>query len=155
MNRVVSILFWVIVSLIVGYLSSFFQTLSSSEWYDSLQRSSLTPPDWLFPVAWTILYILMGIAAGLMWRVRSVFTRFLNVVFIVQLALNFLWTFFFFYLQSPLLAFIDLLLLDIVALLFFLGAFFVYRPSAWLFVPYMMWLLFASYLNWYIVAYNV
>lgn len=155
MNRVVSILFWVIVSLIVGYLSSFFQTLSSSEWYDSLQRSSLTPPDWLFPVAWTILYILMGIAAGLMWRVRSVFTRFLNVVFIVQLALNFLWTFFFFYLQSPLLAFIDLLLLDIVALLFFLGAFFVYRHSAWLFVPYMMWLLFASYLNWYIVAYNV
>ncbi|MBQ2778377.1 MAG: tryptophan-rich sensory protein [Bacteroidaceae bacterium] len=154
MNRTVSVVLWVGVSLLAGYLSSLFQSLSSAEWYDALQRSPFTPDDWVFPVAWTLLYILMGVAAGLLWRVRSIFTRLLNVIFVVQLALNFFWTFFFFYMQSPLLAFVDILFLDIAVLLFFAGAFVVYRPSAWLFVPYLLWLVFATYLNWYIVAYN-
>ncbi len=154
MNRTVSVVFWVGVSLLTGYLSSFFRSLSSSEWYDTLQCSPFTPADWVFPTAWTLLYILMGIAAGLLWKVRSIFTHLLTVVFIVQLALNFFWSFFFFYMQSPLLAFVDILFLDVAVLLFFAGAFVVYRPSAWLFMPYLLWLVFATYLNWYIVAYN-
>ena len=155
MNKTVSVILWVIVTLTVGFISSFFQSASSSEWYDTLQRSSLTPPDWVFPVAWTILYILMGISVGVLRGVRSIFTRLLNIVFVLQLILNFFWTFLFFYSESPFLALIDIMLLDIAVLVYFAGAFVVYRPSAWLFLPYLLWLVFASYLNWYVVMYNV
>lgn len=154
MNRTVSVIVWVIVTLVVGFISSFFQSTASDEWYNALQRSSLTPPDWLFPVAWTILYVLMGISVGILRGVRSIFTRLLNIVFVIQLILNFFWTFFFFYMESPLFALIDIMLLDIAVLIYFVGAFVVYRPSAWLFLPYLFWLAFASYLNWYVVMFN-
>lgn len=154
MNRTVSVILWVIVTLVVGLVSSFFQSAASDEWYNALQRSALTPPDWVFPVAWTILYILMGISVGLLYGVRSIFTRMLNIVYLIQLVLNFFWTFLFFYMESPLLALIDIILLDIAALIFFAGAFVVHRSSGWLFLPYLLWLAFASYLNWFVVMYN-
>lgn len=66
MSRTVSVISWVIITLVVGFISSFFQSGSSDEWYNALQRSSLTPPDWLFPVAWTVLYVLMGVSVGLL-----------------------------------------------------------------------------------------
>ena len=147
MNRTVSVVLWVGVSLLAGYLSSLFQSLSSAEWYDALQRSPFTPDDWVFPVAWTLLYILMGVAAGLLWRVRSIFTRLLNVIFVVQLALNFLWPLLFFGGQYYLAAFVVLLLLwgaILITMRLFEG---IDEWASDLLIPYLLWVTFAGYLN--------
>ncbi|MCE5318904.1 MAG: tryptophan-rich sensory protein, partial [Parachlamydia sp.] len=125
-------------------------------WYPLLRKPSFTPPNWLFPVAWTILYVMMG------WAWASVVSQeipkanklMLSAIFGLQLLLNFLWSFFFFYLQSPLLALIDLSLLW-VALGFTILVFCSYsRLAAALLVPYWAWVSFAWMLNFQIWMLN-
>lgn len=151
MKKALSVIFWVALSLGLGFLSSFFQSGSNEAWYQSLDRSALTPPNWVFPVAWTILYILMGVSVGLLQGMRSIYTRLLYMLFAAQLLFNILWTMFFFYLESPVLAFFDIILLDIFVVAYFVLAYMVYRISAWLIIPYILWLAFATYLNGYII----
>lgn len=154
MKRFLSVVAWVCLCLAAGYLSSLFQSNAIAEWYPTLERSPLSPPDWLFPVAWTLLYILMGISVGLLYGIRCIYSRFLYVLFALQLILNLLWTIFFFYMQNPILAFVDIVLLDMFVVIYFAGAYVVHRLSAWLIVPYLLWLAFATYLNGYIMIYN-
>ncbi|MBR2638020.1 MAG: tryptophan-rich sensory protein [Bacteroidaceae bacterium] len=154
MKKSLSVAIWVVLCLVLGYLSSLLQSESIVEWYPTLVRSPLSPPNWLFPVAWTLLYILMGISVGLLAGVRTLYATVLYVLFVIQLALNIMWSFFFFYLQDPLIGFMDIILLDMFALLYIVGAFVVNKPSAWLFLPYVIWLMFATYLNGYIMIYN-
>ncbi|MBQ3538355.1 MAG: tryptophan-rich sensory protein [Bacteroidaceae bacterium] len=154
MKRIVIIALWVLVCLFLGSMSSLFLGDAINDWYPWLVNSQLSPPGWVFPVAWTILYILMGISVGLLYGLRSIYTRFLYVLFVIQLVLNILWTMFFFYLRSPILGFVDIILLDMFVVIYFVGAYVVYRPSAWLFVPYILWLAFATYLNGYIMVNN-
>ena len=154
MKKSLSVVIWVVLCLVLGYLSSLLQSESIVEWYPTLVRSPLSPPNWLFPVAWTLLYILMGISVGLLAGVRTLYATVLYVLFVIQLALNIMWSFFFFYLQDPLIGFMDIILLDMFALLYIVGAFVVNKPSAWLFLPYVIWLMFATYLNGYIMIYN-
>lgn len=154
MKRSISVLIWIIVCLFLGFMSSLMQSTALSDWYPGLVRSPLSPPDWLFPVAWTVLYILMGISVGLLYGIRSIYTRMLYILFVVQLVLNILWSFFFFYMRSPTLGFMNILLLDMFVLLYFIGAYVVNRASALLMLPYILWLLFATYLNGYIMIYN-
>ena len=154
MKKIISITIWVSVCLVLGYLSSLFQSSAMTDWYPTLHRSSLTPPDWLFPVAWTIIYILMGISVGLLHDIRNIYTRFLYILFVIQLILNILWSLFFFYMRSPIFGFIDIILLDMFCVIYFAATYFVYRPSAWLFLPYILWLAFATYLNGYIMIHN-
>ena len=154
MGKSVSILSWIIICLFLGYMSSLMQSDSLVEWYPALVRSPLTPPDWVFPFTWTILYILMGISVGMLYNVRSIHTRFLYVLFVVQLVLNLLWSLFFFYFRSPVMGFMDILFLDMFVLLYFVGAYVVKRGAAFIMLPYIMWLLFATYLNGYIMLYN-
>jgi tryptophan-rich sensory protein len=154
MGKGVSILGWIVICLFLGYMSSIMQSEALVEWYPTLAHSPLTPPDWAFPLAWTVLYILMGISAGMLYGVRSIYTRFLYVLFAVQLVLNILWSFFFFYLRSPIMGFMDILLLDMFVLLYFVGAYVVKRSAALIMLPYILWLAFATYLNGYIMLYN-
>ncbi len=90
----------------------------------------------------------------MLYGVRSIYTRFLYVLFAVQLVLNILWSFFFFYLRSPIMGFMDILLLDMFVLLYFVGAYVVKRSAALIMLPYILWLAFATYLNGYIMLYN-
>ena len=154
MGKGVSILGWIVICLFLGYMSSIMQSEALVEWYPTLAHSPLTPPDRAFPLAWTVLYILMGISAGMLYGVRSIYTRFLYVLFAVQLVLNILWSFFFFYLRSPIMGFMDILLLDMFVLLYFVGAYVVKRSAALIMLPYILWLAFATYLNGYIMLYN-
>ena len=154
MKRSISVLIWIIVCLFLGFMSSLMQSTALADWYPGLVRSPLSPPDWLFPVAWTVLYILMGISVGLLYGIRSIYTRMLYILFVVQLVLNILWSFFFFYMRSPIFGFIDIILLDMFCVIYFAATYFVYRPSAWLFLPYILWLAFATYLNGYIMIHN-
>ncbi len=154
MKRSYSVILWVLLCFATGALASVLQSSALNEWFPLLNKSSLTPPAWLFPVAWSILYMLMGISVGLLWGVRNIYTTFLYLLFVIQLVLNFLWSIFFFLLRNPLLGFVDIILLDMFVVFYFSVCFVVKRSASWFFVPYMLWLAFATYLNGYIILYN-
>ena len=127
---------------------------SVKEWYPYLDKSALTPPDWAFPVAWTVLYVLMGISIGLARRSGRPGRAMLTVIFLMQLAVNFLWSVAFFYLRSPAAG------LSLISILFLLLALYAWksrpvnRASFQLFIPYILWVGFAWYLNYYIFLHN-
>jgi translocator protein len=125
-------------------------------WYANLEKPFFTPPSWLFGPVWTVLYVLMGVAAFLVlregWHRREV--RLALALFAVQLALNGAWTPVFFGMQSPLggLVIIVLLMLVLAATL---RQFLVVRPLAgWLLVPYLLWVGYATALNLAIYVMN-
>jgi translocator protein len=118
------------------------------EWYAGLHKPAWNPPNWIFGPVWTLLYIMMAVAAWLVWR-RGGFTvqRKALSLFLTQLLLNLLWSPLFFGLHRPGLAFVDLLLLWL-ALAATVRAFWRARPSAsFLLLPYLAWLTFAGSLN--------
>lgn len=123
-------------------------------WYPTLVKSSLTPPGIVFSIVWTILYLLMGISAGLVWNTRTVYSWGLILLFILQLALNLLWTFCFFYMKSPVLGFVVLVVLFMLVVLYVSGCYTQHKWSAIMNIPYLLWLIFAGYLNWYVVMNN-
>ncbi len=119
-------------------------------WYNSLPKPWFTPPSWFFGPAWTILYVLMAVAAVLVWRSKENGRgdrRKALVAFVVQLALNLAWTPLFFGLHRPDLAFVDIVLLwlAIVATIVLFSR--VRRAAAWLLAPYLAWVSFALVLN--------
>jgi benzodiazapine receptor len=117
-------------------------------WYQTIDKSALTPPGWIFPVVWPVLYLLMGIA---LWRFLEAAPRRSRntgiALFAVQLVLNGLWSYLFFGLQRPGTALVEIVLLwvSIVAVI----AVFVRqsRPAAVLLAPYLAWVSFATFLN--------
>ena len=141
----------VAVAAIGGWLTS----LGQPEWYESLSKPSWTPPSWLFGPAWTVLYLLMAVAAWLVWR-RAGFdgaTAALTVFFI-QLGLNLAWSGIFFALRSPGWALVEILILW-VAIVVTIILFFRHSTLAgWLLVPYLLWVSFATALNAAIVRLN-
>ncbi|MGL4851195.1 MAG: TspO/MBR family protein [Phocaeicola sp.] len=149
-----SLLTPILLCLIAGFISSRFQSNSMEVWYPSLRKSYFTPSPIVFPIAWTFLYICMGLSVGLIGYLRRWRLHWLMTLFAFQLFLNFIWTFFFFYLESPLLGLIDILLLDVAVFIYIIWSYPRYRLSSILFMPYMAWLLLASYLNFYIWYYN-
>lgn len=133
-----------------GAIGSVFTVTSLDSWYANLVKPSFNPPGWVFGPVWTLLYTLMGIAAWLVWKRGSLSgppVRGALTLFLLQLALNALWSVLFFGLKSPLLALVDIaaLLAAIVATIA------VFRPispaAAWLMTPYLAWVAFAAILN--------
>ena len=154
MKTYLSIIAVVLTCLIMGYSSSLFQVESMHTWYPYINKSPLTPPNIAFPIAWTILYIMMGISVGLIMN-SSTPKKFVCIkVFIIQFVLNLLWSIFFFYFRNPLMGFIDILLLDLFVIIYIAKCAKTFTVSSMLFIPYLLWLLFATYLNGYILIYN-
>ena len=154
MRTVVAIPVWVVVCFAVGLTASYLQNESLTMWYPFLHRSPLSPPNLVFPIVWSILYLLMGISAGLVSGSGDETRRLVLTVFVVQLVLNFLWCITFFTMRIPLLGLIDILLLDAMVLLYIVLSYRVHRTASYLFVPYIVWLMMATYLNAYIYAHN-
>lgn len=154
MKKIITIIVAALVCLSVGWIASLFQIEALESWYPFLNKPTLMPPNIVFPIAWTILYILMGIAIGLVINSSVAAKRFLIALFAGQLLINFLWSIGFFYLQTPLLGLIDILLLNILVICYIIKSYPVNKLSSLLFVPYLLWLVFATYLNVYIVMYN-
>lgn len=141
----------VLLCLVAGAVAGSMQTESLAEWYPSLAKSPLTPPAIAFPVAWTLLYICMGLSLG---RVLTDGDKRFVTLWFLQLAVNFLWSFFFFYLRCPLAGLADIVVLDLLVILYIRWVRRATPSAAWLFVPYLVWILFATYLNAYIVMEN-
>lgn len=156
-KKITIILISVTICIMVGIISGSYHREELNMWYPMLNKSILTPPDWVFPVVWSILYLFMGLSAGLLLITDSEKNRTRNLcisLFIIQLALNFAWSYLFFYLKSPFISFIDILLIDLFVILYAVKVYSINKISSMLFIPYILWVLFATYLNGYISLNN-
>lgn len=154
MKKVLNIITPVLICFLVGFTASYFQSDSISTWYPQLNKPFLTPPNIIFPIAWSIIYLLIGISIGLILNSSSKEKKALTAVFAIQLFFNFTWSILFFYMQNPLLGFINIIVLDILVIYYIAKSKPVNKISAYLFVPYLLWILFATYLNGYVLLYN-
>jgi len=119
-------------------------------WYQGLRKPFFTPPNWVIPVVWNILFILIGLAGGYMYFQTS--RKKFFTVYAVNLALNWLWSFIFFGLKSPALAFVELVVLWLTIVALIVMAWNKSRVAAWLLVPYLIWVSFAGLLNFSIAT---
>lgn len=154
MKKALYLIVPVVICLLTGFAGSLLQREAIETWYPYLAKPTLTPADTLFPIAWSILYVCMGISVGLVLLTDSPRRKPLAGLFCTQLLLNFMWTFLFFYLRNPLAGLVDILLLDLLVFLYAFGSYPVKKASSVLFWPYLAWILFATYLNGYIYLYN-
>ena len=154
MKRFRTCLLLTLLCLAVGGISGLFQTSALHDWYPGLVKSPVTPPAAVFPIAWGLLYLGMGLSGGLVMTSGHPSRHRIMALWGIQLALNFGWSVLFFSLRNPLLGMFDIVLLDLFVALYLYSSMRVNRVSGWLFVPYLCWLLFATYLNGYILAAN-
>ena len=142
-------IFAILLCLSAGGIGSAFTTPAIPGWYATIVKPSFSPPDWVFAPAWTVLYILMGLAAALVWSkgLQNPQVRTALVVFLVQLILNMIWSVLFFGLRSPLYGLVDIVFLWIMILVTIAQFSKVSTPAALLMIPYILWVTFASGLN--------
>ena len=133
------------IPLAVGSLSALL-TRNSMETFNAITKPGLSPPGWLFPVVWTILYILMGIASYLVLTSGKPNDKALTS-YVIQLVFNFFWSIIFFNLELYLVAFIWLVLLWLLILKTTILFYEISKPAGYLMVPYLLWVTFAGYLN--------
>ena len=141
--------------LVVGIISALF-TMNSMKAFEMLNKPVLSPPGWLFPVVWTILYILMGISSYLIYNSSASQKEKSEAltVYLIQLALNFLWPTFFFTFSWYWYSLIWLLVLWVAVVIMILKFYKISKPAAYLNIPYIIWLTFAAYLNYAIAVMN-
>lgn len=146
--RGLALLGWLGVCLLAGFIGSIATGTTVDDWYRTLAKPAWTPPAWVFAPVWTTLYVLMGVAAWLVWLERPGRRRSIALgLFLVQLVLNVIWPVLFFALQMPALAALELLVLW-GAILVTLVLFWRLRPLAGaLLVPYLVWVSYAATLN--------
>ena len=137
------------ICLIIGGGSGFLTADSISTWYIDINKPFFNPPNWVFGPVWTTLYTIMGISVGLIWNtgIQSKNTKKALWVFAIHVLLNGLWSILFFGLKNPELAFIEIVLL-LASIIYYTQIFYRIRPlTAWLQIPYIFWVSFASILN--------
>ena len=143
------------IPLAVGGLSALL-TQSAMQKFNSLNQPPLAPPSWLFPVVWTVLFVLMGIASSLVYMadVPQEQKKSALTLYGVQRAMNFLWSIVFFNFGAYLFAFVWLLALLAVIIATAVKFRKISEPSAWMLIPYILWVCFAGYLNFAIYLLN-
>ncbi len=141
-------------TLIVGALAARLQSDSLRLWYPTLEKSPLTPPNAVFPIVWTSLYILTGLSMGLILLSDDRRKYKALLLFTFQLGLNFLWCYLFFICEKTGVALLCLIVLTGTAIHYTFGSWRIRKTASILFIPYIAWLCFALYLNLYIWLYN-
>ena len=144
------------ITLGVGALGGWATLQSVKTWYPTLNKPSFNPPDWLFRPVWTTLYVLIGIAAYLVWIRRDKIVHFPRTVaiYLIQLILNLGWSFIFFYLHEIGFALAEIILLLIIIVI---NGLIFYKINKWaglIFIPYILWVSFASFLTYNIFILN-
>lgn len=142
------------IALGVGALSALFTSMGMDR-YAMVEKPALTPPDIVFPIVWTILFTLMGISAARVWIASYKSER--NgglLLYLLQLAANFVWSILFFNFQAYGFAFFWILLLWVLILLMIISFFAADKIAAYLQIPYLLWVTFAAYLNYMVWMLN-
>ncbi|MFA5125974.1 MAG: TspO/MBR family protein [archaeon] len=157
-GKALTLIFFVIACEIIGALGSIFTIPNIPVWYASLTKPFFSPPNWLFAPAWTILFLLMGIALYLIWESKGkkvVRERKIALSwFAIQFALNVLWSFLFFGMQSAFLGFVGIVFLWLSIIITILSFYKVNKKAAYLLIPYILWVSFATVLNYSIMILN-
>ncbi len=139
----------ILIAQAAGLLGSLFTMSAISGWYDTLVKPNFTPPSYLFAPVWAILYTLMGIAAYRVWEVRwSRGARPALILYAVQLIVNVLWSYVFFGLHNILAGLGVIILLWLFIFATMVMFYRVDTPAGWLMVPYIVWVSFATALNY-------
>lgn len=145
----------VAIPLAVGGLASWL-TSDATEIFSTLNQPPLSPPAWVFPVAWTILYTLMGIASYRIWTAVTTYDKRKNALFLygTQLFFNFVWSIIFFNLGEYFFAFVWIIALWLLIFLTYQHFRGIDKIASWLLLPYLAWVLFAAYLNFGVYLLN-
>lgn len=161
----------------IGFLGSIPIRSDYFVWYDSLNKSPLNPPRWIFPIAWGILYTLMGISLSIIISKRYIVlldkkivsenyiekktikekNKYFNIslfLFFLQIILNLLWSYLFFGFRSSFLGLTEIIVLDITLIITLIVFSKTSKTAAFLLIPYLIWILFATYLTAYIYIFN-
>ncbi len=156
MKNIYKLIISIAIPILVGAVAGYFTSSSVAGWFSTLHKPSFNPPNWLFGPVWTALYILMGIAFYLVWKSESgnASKKQAIILYIIQLTLNFCWSFIFFYEEAPGTAFAEILLLWIFILLTIIYFLKISKTAGWLMVPYLCWVTFAAILNYSIWQLN-
>lgn len=150
MNKITRILAVVVTCLVIGYFSGMVTRLSVTTWFPTLIKPSFNPPSWVFAPVWSILFVMMGVAAGLVWdRIeaeREAVKKAL-IFFAIQLGLNALWSYLFFGLRNPMLAGLEIIVLWLMIFETYIQFVKINKIAGYLLLPYLAWVSFASVLN--------
>lgn len=153
MKKAKPYIFSILLALTVGGLSAL-ATANNMNIYDKINPPPLSPPGWLFPVVWIILYVLMGVSAAIIFTSDSAQKDDALFFYAISLVLNFSWSIFFFNMQSFIISFIILVALWLSILITIIKYYKINKPAAWLQLPYLLWVTFAGYLNLAIAILN-
>ena len=154
MKKISKYIFYFITPLIVGFISS---TLTSNyrNFYKTLIKPPLAPPGYLFGIVWTILFILIGTSYFLLkYKTEGIDISDADFFYYLQLIINFFWSIFFFKNQALTFSFIWLVFLLVVVIITFLKFYRINKTSGYLLIPYILWIIFAGYLNLSIAILN-
>ena len=147
-SQIFKLILSLLLPLGVGSTAGIFTAGAIPDWYSTLNRPVFTPPNWLFGPVWTALYLVMGVSLFLVWTAQKSSARNRAIfIFSVHLFLNFGWSFLFFYFNSIGLALIEIVLLLISIILMLIWFYKVKPIAAYINVPYLLWVTFATILN--------
>lgn len=145
-KQLVTLMIFIVIVLSIGFLSGYITSTNITSWYQSLNHPIFSPPNWLFALVWSVIYIMIAFSAWLIF-IQEKFKGKILYVFVIQLLLNFLWTFIFFGMHQILLALIEMTLLWFF-ILWSIKLFKVHsQVAAYLLIPYLLWVSFAWCLN--------
>ncbi len=154
--NIIKLIVSILICQLSGLIGSVFTASSISTWYVTLKKPTFNPPNWVFAPVWTILFLLMGISFYIIWnrgledeKVKSAI-----IIFSIQLILNIFWSFLFFSLRSPFLAFLEIILLWFVILMNIIQFYNISKTAGFLLLPYILWVSFAATLNFFIFRLN-
>jgi len=178
-NKIFKLLASIIICELAGIVGSFFTISEIKSWYAALNKPSFNPPNWIFGPVWTTLFVLMGISLYLVWsknwqvkneiislkrkKPNPLSLKFYSgewqkaniiLIFIAQLVLNILWSLIFFGLHSISIAFVEITMLWCAIIFTMVNFYRVSKASAWLLLPYLLWVSFAAFLNFSILLVN-
>lgn len=156
MSNITKLILSIVICQLAGIIGSFFTADSIASWYVTLNKPSFNPPNWIFGPVWITLYLLMGISMFLIWReglknknVKDAFT-----IFIVQLVINASWSIVFFGVQSLVGGLAVIIILDILVIICIKKFMKISKLAGFLLIPYLLWILFATILNYFIFKLN-
>jgi tryptophan-rich sensory protein len=149
MKRATKIIILIAVCLGIGYASSIVTQTGIETWYPTIEKPSFNPPNWLFGPVWTALYICIAVARGIIWDQIDThpLAKKALLFFAIQLLLNSLWSFLFFGLKNPLIALIEIILLLLIIYETYLLFSKINKVAGYLFIPYLLLVSFAMFLN--------
>ncbi len=153
-NAYLNFIFSLLIILITAGFCSYFNQVGMANFYASIQKSALTPPNIVFPIVWGVLYVLLVLAFDIILNSSVEYKKSAIIQFLFNMLLQIIWCYFFFNNGNFLIGFVILIILDFATALLIEQFYKIDRTAGGLLLPYVAWLLFATYLNWVVVALN-